>query len=439
MADPVNILSLYSGSGMHDEAVCAALRVLGFDPRVLGYVEREASAAAWLLARMEAAAVEPAPVWCGDLADLDARPLRGWVDLVVASPPCQPYSSAGKRLGNADERSHGDGDGPLPHTVRIIGECRPAVVQFENVSEWVTGGHFREFGEELCGMGYDIAPPLFLAAADVGAPHERERVFIHCRLAHAKRCLWESRPERVGVCGAGGQLAVPSGDHGRKRRGREEPRGSTGVLGNSMAHSERGRRLSRQPDDDARQSDAEGIGLDMGHAERADARAGEAGEQGGAGIGRRGHADAGDELADSVRERRSDPRDAGELGSETDSAEREPEARRLTTETDGRGPAIPLFPPGRNDYGRWAALVAGGLDPACMPAVERGLSALADGLGFSNSELLRLGGNGVVPSQAALAFTVLSRGYLWDVKELTPESELVEPVGRRLNVQRELH
>jgi hypothetical protein len=39
VADPVNILSLYSGSGMHDEAVCAALRVLGFAPRVLGYVD----------------------------------------------------------------------------------------------------------------------------------------------------------------------------------------------------------------------------------------------------------------------------------------------------------------------------------------------------------------------------------------------------------------
>lgn len=63
MADTLNILSLYSGSGMHDEAVCAGLRLLGYGARVLGYIEREASAAAWLLGRMEAQAVESAPVF----------------------------------------------------------------------------------------------------------------------------------------------------------------------------------------------------------------------------------------------------------------------------------------------------------------------------------------------------------------------------------------
>ena len=68
MADPINILSLFSGSGMHDEAVQLALDVLGFRSRVRGYVEREASAAAWLLGRMEAQALERAPVFCGDLS-----------------------------------------------------------------------------------------------------------------------------------------------------------------------------------------------------------------------------------------------------------------------------------------------------------------------------------------------------------------------------------
>ncbi|MCC6358082.1 MAG: DNA cytosine methyltransferase [Phycisphaerales bacterium] len=346
MADPVNILSLYSGSGMHDEAVCAALRVLGLAPRVLGYVEREASAAAWLLARMEAATVEPAPVWCGDLCDLDARPMRGWVDLVVASPPCQPYSSAGKRLGNADERSHGAGDGPLPHTVRIIDECRPALVWFENVPEWVTGGHFRGFGEELCGLGYDISPPIFLAAADVGAPHERERVFILCRLADA---------------GGSSVFASTAGLAIRSRGGVASSAGSR------MADAKGPRREGQEPAGDTRTGGRAGEQhRGMGNAERADARAGEAGEQGGAGIGRRGLPDAGD--------------------------------------------GIPMFPPGRNDYAAWAALAAGGLDPACMPAVERGLSALAHGLGFSNSELLRLGGNGVVPLAAGAAFIAAFRG-----------------------------
>lgn len=420
---------------MHDEAVCAALRVLGFAPRVLGYVEREAGAAAWLLARMEAKALEPSPVWCGDLCDLDARPLRGWVDVLVASPPCQPYSSAGKRRGNADERSFGDacppGErpgrgstrrdgtssqtagvvGPLPHTIRIIDECRPALVQFENVPEWVTGGHFREFGEELCRLGYDIAPPLFLAAADVGAPHERERVFIQCRLANqcsggrekhaerngpsilerftasrrgnALRCDTElgdaasARPDstrcwasfeqhcRESLSGAGGEAVA------------QRPRGGLGIGGQpsecdgqpdgggeGLADAEGPRREGHEPAGDSRAGGCAGkLDSGMGHTECAESRPGEAGEQGGARIGRSGHTDAGD--------------------------------------------GFPMFPPGRTDYAAWAELVTRGLDPACMPAVERGFSALADGLAFSNSELLRLGGNGVVPLAAGVAFILL--------------------------------
>lgn len=73
-------------------------------------------------------------------------------------------------------------------------------------------------------------------------------------------------------------------------------------------------------------------------------------------------------------------------------------------------PNFPCSPPGRDDYSAWAALVAGGLDAACLPAVESKLPALADGLGFSNSELLRLGGNGVVPLAAGIAFAILFTG-----------------------------
>ena len=62
--------------------------------------------------------------------------------------------------------------------LRIIDEVRPALVFFENVSAWVTDGHFRNVGERLSEMGYRVERPLFVTAASVGAPHGRERVFI---------------------------------------------------------------------------------------------------------------------------------------------------------------------------------------------------------------------------------------------------------------------
>lgn len=63
----------------------------------------------------------------------------------------------------------------------------------------------------------------------------------------------------------------------------------------------------------------------------------------------------------------------------------------------------PIFPPGRDDFGRWADLAAGGLDPTHMPAIESGVSVVADGMA-PPSDLLRLGGNGVNPLCAAWAF-----------------------------------
>lgn len=186
MARPFTTLSLCSGVGWLDEGVRAACEYLGWGHCVAAYCEWEAYAASVLMARMEESSLEPAPVWCGDLGDFDGRHFRGAVDGVVAGLPCQPYSLAGKRLGNSDRRSYGDGDGPIPHALRIISECQPSVVFFENVPAWVRGGWFRPVGEELCGMGYTLAEPLFVTAESVGASHRRERAFV---MAYRERAV----------------------------------------------------------------------------------------------------------------------------------------------------------------------------------------------------------------------------------------------------------
>ncbi len=150
---------------MLDIGVSIALEHLGFRTRAAALCEWEAYAAACLLARMEDATLEPCSIWCGDLRDFDANPFRGVVDVLAAGLPCQPYSVAGKQLGNADHRSHGDdGVGPIPQFLRIVAECRPAVVFLENVPPWVRDGWFRPVGEELSRMGYTVKNPLFITA-----------------------------------------------------------------------------------------------------------------------------------------------------------------------------------------------------------------------------------------------------------------------------------
>ena len=177
--EQIRYVSLFSGCGAADLAFSFAVP---FSECVL-YCEREAQAAEILVARIQEGLLHDAPIW-SDLSSLSLASLRGSVDAIVASPPCQEFSVAGKGAGNKGERAYGsDGRGPLYHFCRVIGECRPAVVICENVPPWIRGGHFQSVGDELCRMGYTVESPLFLSAANVGASHKRERVFVvaHCR------------------------------------------------------------------------------------------------------------------------------------------------------------------------------------------------------------------------------------------------------------------
>ena len=140
MATPsFRVLSLCSGVGMLDEGLCLAVP----NARVVAYAEREAYAAAVLLARMEDAALEPAPVWCGNLEDVDWSQWAGAVDCVVAGFPCPPVSVAGKRAGTEDERWI------LPAIMRVVRQVGAGWVFLENVGGLRTANAGREFGEVL--------------------------------------------------------------------------------------------------------------------------------------------------------------------------------------------------------------------------------------------------------------------------------------------------
>src|SRR6218665_253854 len=94
----LHAIELFAGVGMLGEGLRAGLSHLGIPHRTVCHVEREAHAAASLVARMEEGSLDAAPVW-SDVCTFDAAAWRGRVDLIAAGFPCQDLSVAGRRAG----------------------------------------------------------------------------------------------------------------------------------------------------------------------------------------------------------------------------------------------------------------------------------------------------------------------------------------------------
>ncbi len=106
-----------------------------------------------------------------DVQKFDGKPWRGLVDVVSGGFPCQDISAAGKGAGIDGERS-----GLWREMARIIGEVRPRYVFVENSPILTSRGLGTVLGD-LAAMGYDAKWGV-LGAADVGAPHQRDRIWI---------------------------------------------------------------------------------------------------------------------------------------------------------------------------------------------------------------------------------------------------------------------
>jgi len=117
----------------------------------------------------------PAVPCYDDVRTLTADRLRSdgiAADIICGGFPCQDISSAGKGAGIAD----GTRSGLWSEYARIIGQVRPRFVIVENVSALLNRGLDRVLGD-LAALGYD-AEWHCIRAADVGAPHLRDRIWI---------------------------------------------------------------------------------------------------------------------------------------------------------------------------------------------------------------------------------------------------------------------
>ena len=137
--------------------------------RTVALCEIEAFACANLVAKMEAGLMDAAPIWT-DLKSFPWEEFRGRVDILTGGYPCQPFSAAGKRLGTEDPRHL------WPFIADGIRILRPKLCFFENVEGHISLG-LREVIGELESIGYKAVWGIF-SAAEVGAPHQRKRVFI---------------------------------------------------------------------------------------------------------------------------------------------------------------------------------------------------------------------------------------------------------------------
>ena len=177
-------ISLFSGAGGLD----LAAKWAGI--KTVAYVEYDPYAQGVLMSRMRDGSLDAAPIF-EDVRTFRGTSLRGSIDVVSGGFPCQDVSVAGKQEGIRE----GTRSGLWKEFARIIREVGPRFVLVENVPGLLLYGQLGIVLGDLAEMGFD-AQWSVLSAADVGANHLRERVWI---VANARQELrYQRRDNKEG-------------------------------------------------------------------------------------------------------------------------------------------------------------------------------------------------------------------------------------------------
>jgi DNA (cytosine-5)-methyltransferase 1 len=168
------------------------------------YNENDSFAAAWLRELIKAGHIAPGVVDERSVEDIAPDELRqytqchffagigvwsyslrqaGWPDdrpVWTGSCPCQPFSTAGKRGGVADERHL------WPAWFHLLEQCRPSVVFGEQVDAGIRQGWLDLVQTDLEAIGYTVGP-VSLPACGFGAPHIRQRLYFVADTGYVQR------------------------------------------------------------------------------------------------------------------------------------------------------------------------------------------------------------------------------------------------------------
>lgn len=295
--------------------------------------------------------------------------------IICGGSPCQDISLAGRGAGIDGDRS-----GLWWELARVLRVLDPDVFVWENVAAAVARA-LPAVLRTLAALGFDAEWGTF-RAADVGAPHIRDRIFLvaaQSRLSHADRLALRQEPQRKGA------------------RGSEtgEPRHNGGSMVEVGDVSDAaGERLPGRTTTTGRQA-GHGAGRDGGPMVDTDgARRELDGQQAAPTAGGGEPADAGGTVAygdgDRLPRLRSGGLQHGERSALWHDAHRCCEA--------------PRWPPARGDVDGWARW------PGAVPGVRRGSYGLPRGVDARRRRArLRCLGNAVVPAQATKAIMIL-----WD-------------------------
>jgi len=400
------VLSLYSGGGGLDIGFRMAIP----NARTVCYVEREISSVAVLVKGIQNKFLDDAPIW-SDSSTFDSAAWTGKVDWIIGGFPCQPFSVAGKQKGTEDKRWLWD---DISKFIRTI---RPKGIFLENVSGLITGHGIDIVLGSLSEMGYD-ARWGSVQAANVGATHKRERVFI---LGHAKGIRfskaeginkWRERQSYIrnevwNFPRATGNTKLDDTEHNgwaatEKQRGNEqtisgsqegedstiqsEGTDNTSVTQQGLENSNDSRFHRTQPDGAEREREKE--------TEERENRS----------LSRTRGSSKVNELGNTTSKRlqdRCEPRINDKEGWQSQERQRR----------KSRQDVIGIYPPGPGS-GQWADII--GQYPELSPALEKStfksdVRGMANGVasGLHRVDRLRILGNGVVPLQAAYALRKL--------------------------------
>ena len=222
-------VSLFSGAG----GGLLGSMLLGWE--AIAYVEFDDYCQRVIAARIRDGYLPDAPIF-GDIrafiGEGYAASYQGVADVITAGFPCQPFSAAGRRAGADDPRNM------WPATIECIRVVRPRFCLLENVPGLISSGYFGTILGDLAACGYD-ARWRVLSAAEMGAPHKRDRLWILAdteqrRCEPGRGCAGQTGQRGAEPAGGGADVADTTNSGNVRRVGElestqkqvQEPRGS---------------------------------------------------------------------------------------------------------------------------------------------------------------------------------------------------------------------